>query len=98
MTPRYVVRCTYKNHSGERDPFAIPWVRTTLGREEIILGLSIRCWAYMYEYGSSGRDKKQTGPGTRKKAKKGTHTTVRRRTAVAHNIPDQAYPMNASIA
>ena len=33
----------------------IPRVRTTLGREEIILGVSTCCWVYVYEYGSSGR-------------------------------------------
>ena len=55
MRPRYDVRCTYKKHSGERDPFVIPWVRTTLDGEEITLAVSIRCWVYVYEYGSSGR-------------------------------------------
>ena len=43
MTLRYAVRRTYKRHPGERDPFVIPWVRTTLGREETTLGVSIRC-------------------------------------------------------
>ena len=64
------IRRTYKKPSGERDPLVIPWVRTTLGREEITLGASIRCWVHVYEYSSSGRRSKQTGPGARKKNEK----------------------------
>ena len=64
------MRRTYKKPSGERDPLVIPWVRTTLGREEITLGASIRCWVHVYEYSSSGRRSKQTGPGARKKNEK----------------------------
>ena len=33
----------------------IPWVRTTLGREEITLGVGICCGVYVCEYGSIGR-------------------------------------------
>ena len=43
-------------------------------------------------------DRKQTGPGTSKNRKNGTHTTVRSRITVAHNLRDQPYPMKASIA
>ena len=55
---------------GERDPLVIPWVRTTLGREEITLGVSIRCWVYVYEYGSSGRRSKADRTRYKKKPKK----------------------------
>ena len=92
MTPRYAVRCSYKRQSGDRNPFVIPWVRTTAGREEITLGVSIRCWVYVYEYGSRGRRSKSDTIRYEKKTKKaGRHITVGRRTAVAHNIRDQAY-------
>ena len=35
MTLRYV----HQRHSGEEDACVIPWVRTTLGKEEITLGV-----------------------------------------------------------
>ena len=60
------------------DPFVIPRVRTTLGREETTLGVSTCCWVYVYEYGSSGR--RSEADGTRydkKKLEKKTRTTVR---------------------
>ena len=76
MTLRYAVRRTYNRHPGERDPFVIPWVRTTLGRAEVALGVSIRCCVYVYEYGSSGRrSKADTTRYEKKNEKKGTHTT-----------------------
>ena len=51
MTLRYV----YQRHPGEGDPRVIPWVRTTLGREEITLWIGICCWVFVCEYGSVGR-------------------------------------------
>ena len=88
MTLRYV----YQRHSGDGNPCVIQWVRTTLGRDEITLGVSIRCWVYVYEYGSRGRRSKSDTIRYEKKTKKaGRHITVGRRTAVAHNIRDQAY-------
>ena len=93
------LRDVYQRHSGEGDPCVIPWVRTTLIREEITLGVGI-CWVYVCEYGSVGR--RSAADRTRyeqNNRNKGTHTTVRSRiTAVAHNIRDQLYPMKASIA
>ena len=55
MTLRHAVSCTYKRHPGKGDPCVRPWVRTTLGREEIALGIVICCWVYVCEYGSVGR-------------------------------------------
>ena len=51
MTLRYV----YQRHSGDGNPCVIQWVRTTLGRDEITLGVGICCCVYVCEYGSAGR-------------------------------------------
>ena len=90
MTLRYV----YQRHPGEGDPRVIPWVRTTLGREKITLAVGIWCWVYVCEYGSVGRRSKEDRTRYEQNdRKKGTHTTVRSRITVAHNIRDQPYPM-----
>ena len=47
-----------QKHSWERDPCVIPWVRTTLGREEIAVVVGICCWVYVCEYGIVGQRKK----------------------------------------
>ena len=94
MTLRYV----YQRHSGEGDPCVIPWVRTTLGREETTLRVGICCWVYVCEYDSVGRRSEEDRTRyEQNNRKEGTHTTVRRRITVAHNIRDQPYPMKASI-
>ena len=39
---------TYQRHSGERNSYALPWVRGTLDREQSTLGVRVCCFVYVY--------------------------------------------------
>ena len=41
---------TYQRHSGERDPYVLPWVRGTLCREQITLGVRVSCCVYVHRW------------------------------------------------
>ena len=72
--------------------------KASLGREEITLEVRIWCWVYLYNSGGRRSEADRTRY-EQKKRKNETHTTVRSRTAVVHNIRGKAYPnMTASIA
>ena len=80
----------HQRHSGEGDLCVIPWVRTTLGREEFTLGVGICCWVYVCEYGSVGRRSEEDRTRhEQKQLEEGTHTTIRSRVTVANDIRDQ---------
>ena len=79
----------------KKDPFVTPWVRTTLGREEITFEICICRWVYVYEYGSSGRPSEADRTRyERKILKKKTRTTVRLQShccSIQHTRPGVPY-------
>ena len=94
MTLRYVPEAL-----GGEGSMRVTLGKASLGREEITLGVRICCWVYVYSNCSGGRSEADRARYEQKNRKQETHTTVRSRTAAAHNIRDQAYPtMKASIA